>query len=80
MPNGRTFLGEVVISPKRAERYARQFGISFPTELFRYVCHGILHLKGYSDDSARLQNRMRKLENQLMAPLHLRIEKLSRGL
>ena len=65
-PMGGHFLGEVVISPERARVQAKEFGATFHEELMRYVCHGILHLSGYSDKTARQKARMRRMENQLL--------------
>jgi len=61
-----SFLGEVVVSPKRAEVYAKRFRVPFQEELARYVCHGILHLQGYSDHSQRAKIRMRRAEDKLL--------------
>ncbi len=63
------FLGEVIISPMRAKVYAKQFKIPFEEELMRYVCHGILHLRGYLDHSVREKWVMRKAEDKLLKPL-----------
>ncbi|MBI4367830.1 MAG: rRNA maturation RNase YbeY [Candidatus Omnitrophica bacterium] len=60
------FLGEVIISPKRAQVYARQHNLPVAQELARYVCHGILHLKGYSDHSKRKRTMMERKETQLL--------------
>ena len=59
-------LGEVIISPKRAQVYSKRFYISFRQELVRYICHGIMHLKGYTDRSRQAQQLMRKKEDQLI--------------
>ena len=70
----RSFLGEVIISPEQARSNAKRFGVSFVEELARYVCHGILHLKGYSDRSVRLRNKMRRAEDKLLKLLHSKVE------
>ena len=72
--NNCPFLGEVIISPRRAQVYSRQLGISFAEELMRYVCHGILHLKGYSDDTLRAQALMRREERKLLKALGPKIK------
>lgn len=61
-----SFLGEVIISPNRAKIYARETGISYEEELVRYVCHGILHLKGFSDHSGKARQIMERKENSLI--------------
>ena len=62
----RSFLGEIIISPKRAKVYAKRFHIPFQEELVRYVCHGILHLQGYSDHSHHAKIKMRRTEDKLL--------------
>lgn len=64
--NTPRFLGEVIISPQRARIQAKRFGASFEEELMRYVCHGILHLSGYSDKTKRETDQMRKMEDRLL--------------
>ena len=63
---GNRFLGEVMISPDAAKKNAKRFGTRFEEELSRYVCHGILHLKGYSDKTNRLKMRMRRKEDKIL--------------
>lgn len=60
------FLGDVVVSVETARRAAPQFGNRWDEESLLYVCHGILHLMGYRDSSARLKAKMdRKQEATL---------------
>jgi len=66
MRNAPRFLGEVIISPKRADVQARRFGVPFDEELRRYVCHGLLHLLGSSDNTDRARRRMRAEEDQFL--------------
>ncbi len=70
----RSFLGEVIISPKRAKVYAQQFNIPFEEEFLRYICHGTLHLRGYSDHSRKEKLAMRKAEGRLLKPLTHRLK------
>ena len=70
----RFFLGEIVISPAQARVNARRFGTSYSEELARYICHGLLHLKGHSDHSVRLRNRMRRMEERLVRSLGTRMK------
>jgi len=60
------FLGEVVISPERAKAQAKRFQVPFSEELSRYVCHGVLHLSGFSDRSCRDKHQMRREEDRLL--------------
>ncbi len=60
------FLGEVIISPKRASVQASIYEASFQEELARYICHGILHLAGFKDKTRKDQNQMRRQENIIL--------------
>jgi len=64
--SNQNFIGEVIISPKRAKIYSQKFNISYQEELVRYICHGILHLKGYSDHSKKARQIMEWKENSLI--------------
>jgi probable rRNA maturation factor len=48
-------LGEIAISTATAERNAKRYGVSFPTELKRLVVHGVLHILGY-DHGEKMRN------------------------
>ncbi len=61
------FLGDVVISVETAERYAREQGIVFATEINWLVIHGLLHLAGYDHETD--QGEMRRLERRLRKEL-----------
>ena len=62
-----SFLGDVIISVETAERYAREQGLSFATEINWLVIHGILHLAGYDHETDN--GEMRKLERRLRKEL-----------
>ncbi len=47
-PLGSPLLGEVYVSREQARLQARQYGVSYRTELLRLVRHGLLHLCGLS--------------------------------
>jgi len=72
-------LGEILISSKRAFENAKVFGTKFTEELILYVIHGILHLSGYEDESAKERLRMSKKEKELLGNL-CRTEDLSKVL
>jgi len=46
VPGEPHLLGEVYISRDRARAQAREFGLSYSSELRRLVLHGLLHLLG----------------------------------
>jgi len=61
-----TWLGEIIISTERARVHAKRFHAPLNEELVRYVCHGILHLSGYSDHTRRDRLKMRQAEERLL--------------
>ena len=46
LPGEPRLLGEVYISRDRAREQAREYGVSYASELRRLVLHGLLHLLG----------------------------------
>ncbi len=65
--NGNAFSGEVVICVPEARRRARENGNSIANELLLYALHGMLHLCGYDDRTAREFAIMHRLEDDLLA-------------
>jgi probable rRNA maturation factor len=58
--------GELVICVDDAVAQAREFRTTWPSEVVRYVIHGVLHLRGYDDLQPRLRRRMKREENRLL--------------
>jgi probable rRNA maturation factor len=46
-------LGELVMSPKKIRRQARQHKLTFREELAYLLIHGVLHLLGYEHEGSR---------------------------
>lgn len=65
--NGRHLEGEIYISLERVRENARQYGVLFSEELRRVMVHGVLHLAGHSDKSAREKAQMRKREDACLS-------------
>jgi probable rRNA maturation factor len=61
--------GEIFICLDEALLQARRFRTTWPSELVRYVVHGVLHLCGYNDQNARQRRQMKRVENQLLRQL-----------
>lgn len=59
----KTINGDIIISVERVEENAKKFDVSFETELKRVIIHGVLHLCGYKDKSAKDAELMRSKEN-----------------
>lgn len=62
-------LGEVIISSDTALKNSKVFHNSFEEEIVLYVIHGILHLFGYDDETARARERMSKKEDVILGAL-----------
>jgi probable rRNA maturation factor len=57
--------GEIVASAETAQARARELGHSVEAELGLYIVHGLLHLKGFDDTSAREAARMHKVQHRI---------------
>ena len=60
-------VGEVYISVDRVRDNAAEFGADFLTELRRVMAHGLLHLLGFKDKSAKDIKAMRMAEDSALA-------------
>jgi probable rRNA maturation factor len=60
---------EIFLCPEVARAASRRFRTPLPTELLRYVVHGLLHLRGFDDHTAAARRRMKRLENRLVRAL-----------
>jgi probable rRNA maturation factor len=63
--------GELVIGAEIALEQARSRGHDVQAELALYVIHGLLHLCGYADKSAKEVKEMRSRERHYLAKLGL---------
>lgn len=61
--------GEIVIGVEVAKRQAKEYGVTFPCELLRYLAHGILHLAGYEDEQAEDRLNMDTMQEKLVLEL-----------
>jgi probable rRNA maturation factor len=60
------YLGDVIVCPVIARDNAKLYGKSFIYELYLYIAHGLLHLLGYSDKSARAAEKMKKAQEEVL--------------
>ena len=58
--------GEIVISAETARLYAAEYGSSTDEEVALYILHGLLHLHGYDDLTAKDHRRMHSVQSRLM--------------
>lgn len=72
--------GEIFVCTDVAAEQARLFGVTWQEELARYVVHGILHLRGHDDRSAKKRRVMKREETRLLRELggRFRLSKLAR--
>lgn len=63
---GSTPLGDIVISLDTARRNAKEFGVTFETELALYLAHGMLHLLGHDHQKPKDARAMARLERKLL--------------
>jgi rRNA maturation RNase YbeY len=58
--------GEIVISAETARANAVRYARPIDTEVALYIVHGLLHLTGFTDTSAREAARMRRVQNRIL--------------
>ncbi len=61
--------GEIVLSVDTAAREAKRRGHAVDAELALYAVHGLLHLLGHDDRTARGAARMHRLEDEILGSL-----------
>lgn len=66
---GKEISADIFISIERVEENAKNFKVSFLSELHRVMIHGILHLCGYDDSSEKEELEMREQENYYLKKL-----------
>lgn len=58
--------GEIVACADVARRAAANLGVSLLAELALYAVHGVLHLAGFDDHTAKDAARMHALEDEIL--------------
>ena len=66
-PDGRVYLGDILIAAQVAMKSAEKLGDSLVNELKRLVLHGVLHLAGYDheQDSGTMARKEKNLRKEL---------------
>jgi len=62
--------GEIYISKDRVKDNAKIFDVSIKNEIFRTIIHGLLHLKGYTDEKDHQKKIMKQKEDELLNQLY----------
>jgi len=65
-PKLKIIEGDIFISIDRVKENAIKYSTTFEKELTRVMAHGLLHLMGYRDKSAKDKTIMRKKEEESM--------------
>ena len=65
----RVLNGEIFICVEVAVKQAREFKVTWQSEVVRYIVHGLLHLCGYDDLNASDRREMKRHENGLLKKL-----------
>jgi probable rRNA maturation factor len=60
---GKLINGDIIISVERVKENAQKFKVEFDIEIKRVIIHGVLHLCGYKDKSAKDADVMKGKEN-----------------
>ena len=68
---GRVFLGDIILSKKRAKKQAEEYGHSLERELAYLTVHGVLHLLGYDHKTEEEKLLMREKEEYIMERMGL---------
>lgn len=58
--------GEIIMSAQTAQHYGASYGHSVDEELALYIVHGLLHLNGYEDGTAREATVMRRVQERIL--------------
>jgi probable rRNA maturation factor len=58
--------GEIIVSAETARTNAKKFGDTVVGEIFRYIVHGLLHLNGFTDDTARASKQMHRVQEKIL--------------
>jgi rRNA maturation RNase YbeY len=66
---GNMINGEVYISLETVKMNAKNYKVSYISEIIRVIVHGTLHLCGYEDGTKEEKNEMRRLEDLWMERL-----------
>lgn len=68
-PSNHRLAGEIVVCVAEAVSQAARFRATWPSELVRYVIHGVLHLQGHDDARPGPRAKMKRAENRLLRAL-----------
>ncbi|HXV27639.1 MAG TPA: rRNA maturation RNase YbeY [bacterium] len=70
-PGEIPWVGDIVISLTTTRRQAVEYGNSFIYELCFYICHGLLHIMGYRDNTKKEARRMERKQKSILKKIGL---------
>ncbi len=70
----RQIAGEIFVCIDEAVVQSQRYRTSWSSEVVRYVVHGVLHLRGYDDQTVRARRRMKQEENRVLIKLSHRFD------
>ena len=73
-PRSSPLHGEIFICVEMAIQQARRFRTSWPSELTRYMIHGVLHLLGFEDSRPADRQQMKGVESRTLELLQRRFD------
>ncbi|MGE3278610.1 MAG: rRNA maturation RNase YbeY [Candidatus Altimarinota bacterium] len=65
-PDPEFLLGEVILSIPQTKRQAKEYGVTFESEMYKLCIHGLLHLRGYDHEADEDYRVMKLLEDKIM--------------
>lgn len=65
-PDGKRYLGDIVIAPGRAAKQAKEHGHGLERELGILLIHGFLHLIGYDHRAWRIEKEERRARREFL--------------
>ena len=65
-PGEDNYLGEVIIDYAQIKRQAKRFSGSVKKEMIFILVHGLLHLQGHEDKTAKGEKKMEKLGKEFI--------------
>ena len=66
-PDSAVVDGEIYVDLDTAYERCSEFGVTFETEAYRYIVHGLLHLLGYTDETPAHKAGMKRKEDFYLA-------------
>jgi len=69
LPRKKRLIGDIYISSDMASSNAGRFNTSFRKEILLYTVHGMLHILGFGDKTAKEKKKIRRLEKRFLKEL-----------